>query len=68
MILTMSDNQIKKIYLRDVMTKKVISVSPETPITEVTKIITEHNFDGVPVVDKNNRLVGIIILYLLFNQ
>jgi len=68
MILTMSDNQIKKIYLRDVMTKKVISVSPETPITEVTKIITEHNFDGVPVVDKNNRLVGIITEYDLITQ
>lgn len=45
------------------MTKEVISVRPETPIIEAHKVISDHHFHGVPVVDKENRLVGILTEY-----
>lgn len=49
------------------MTRKVISVSPETPLLDVHKIISQYNLDGVPVVDATNRLVGIITEYDLIS-
>ena len=54
--------------VRDIMTKKVISVRPDTPILEVHKVIFEHNFSGVPVADKSNRLVGLVTEYDLITK
>ncbi len=58
----------KKVFLRDIMTRKVLSVTPDTPLVEATKIITEHNFDGVPVIDSGGHLVGIITEYDLITK
>ena len=45
---------------RDIMTRKVISVSPETEVTKATKIMLDNSVNGMPVVDSEGRLVGII--------
>lgn len=45
---------------RDIMTRKVISVSPETEVTKATKIMLDNSINGMPVVDSEGRLVGII--------
>jgi CBS domain-containing protein len=44
----------------DVMTSAVISVTPDTPVTEIAKILFGHHISGAPVVDTNGRLVGIV--------
>jgi CBS domain-containing protein len=44
----------------DVMTTNVITVSPDTPVQEVAKILSERSISGVPVVDVENRLIGIV--------
>ncbi|MDO8522829.1 MAG: CBS domain-containing protein [bacterium] len=54
--------------ITDIMTKEVVSVNPEMPLFEAAKIITDHNFDGVPVVDKENKLLGILTEYDLISQ
>ena len=58
----------RKVLVRDVMTKKVISVSSDTSIFEAAKIISEHNFDGLPVIDENNHLIGIVTEYDLMTR
>jgi CBS-domain-containing membrane protein len=45
---------------KDIMTRDVITVTPDTDITQATKILLEHRINGLPVVDKNQRLVGIV--------
>lgn len=45
------------------MTTDVVSVVPETPVLEAHRTLAEHRFDGVPVVDRSNRLVGILTEY-----
>ncbi|MDI6798523.1 MAG: CBS domain-containing protein [Candidatus Aenigmarchaeota archaeon] len=45
--------------LKDVMTRRVITVSPEDKIVDVIKILTEEKISGVPVV-KGRRIVGIV--------
>lgn len=45
---------------RDIMTRKVISVSPETEVTKAAKIMLDNFINGMPVVDSEGCLVGII--------
>ncbi|HEY6011210.1 MAG TPA: CBS domain-containing protein [Nitrospirota bacterium] len=46
--------------VQDVMTKGVISISKYEPIMQVADILTEKNISGLPVVDKDRRVLGII--------
>jgi CBS domain-containing protein len=44
----------------DVMTREVVTVSPETPVLQVVKLLLGRGISGVPVVDENNALVGVV--------
>ncbi len=44
----------------EVMTPNPITVQPQTPLQEAIKIIAEKRISGMPVVDDNNRIVGVI--------
>ncbi len=48
------ENQVKAI-----MTKKVISVTEETPVEEIASLMTNHIIKRVPVM-RGKRLVGIV--------
>jgi len=45
---------------KDIMTRELISVTPETPVTEAAKILLEKRINGLPVLDEQGELVGII--------
>jgi CBS domain-containing protein len=45
--------------VKDVMTKDVVSVTPEMKVAEVARLLFDKRFHGVPVVEKG-RIVGII--------
>ena len=46
---------------KDMMTsKKLLTVSPETPVAEAGKLIAEHGHNRLPVVDSDGRLVGVV--------
>ncbi len=45
---------------KDVMTADVITVSPETGILEAVKLMLDNRINGLPVMDDQDRLVGII--------
>ena len=47
------------IRAKDIMTRELISVSPETEITKAAKILLEKGINGIPVVDAG-KLVGIL--------
>lgn len=48
------------ITAKDIMTKEVITVHPETEIIHAAKLLLEHHINGLPVVDQEGRLKGII--------
>jgi len=56
------------ITAKDIMTEKVITVRPETPIDEFARILIEYRISGAPVVDKDGNLVGIVTENDLINQ
>jgi len=45
---------------RDIMTAEVITTTPETSVTVVAALLDKHRISGVPVVDKEDWVVGVI--------
>ena len=45
---------------QDVMTTKVVSVAPHTPVAEIAKLLLERQISAVPVVGDDRRLLGIV--------
>jgi len=45
---------------RTIMTTDVVSVTPETPITEVIELLVANDITGIPVIHDDGTLVGIV--------
>ncbi|MCE5264856.1 MAG: CBS domain-containing protein [Deltaproteobacteria bacterium] len=45
---------------REIMTRKVITVAPETEILQAARLMLENHLNGLPVVDGEGNLKGII--------
>lgn len=46
--------------VRDIMTTPVVTVRPETPLKEVARLLVERRISGVPVVDADGRVLGVV--------
>lgn len=46
--------------IRDIMTKEVYTLPPERPVKDAKHLMKEKRISGVPVVDADNRVVGVI--------
>ncbi|MFQ5600902.1 MAG: CBS domain-containing protein [Candidatus Krumholzibacteriia bacterium] len=46
--------------VRSLMSRHVVSARPDTSVNDVAKCMAENDISGVPVVDDDGRLVGII--------
>jgi CBS domain-containing protein len=44
----------------DVMTTEVITVDPDTSVQALARLLSERGISGVPVVDSDNRLIGVV--------
>ena len=45
---------------QDIMTRNVISVHPDMEIANAAALLFEHHINGVPVIDKDEKLIGIL--------
>jgi CBS-domain-containing membrane protein len=52
--------EVIAMHVVDLMTTELIQVSPETGIKEAARLMSRHRVSGLPVVDPEGRLVGII--------
>ena len=44
----------------DVMTRDVITIKPDTPVEQIAELLYAHHISGVPVLDDQGRVVGIL--------
>lgn len=47
-------------YIKDMMTRRTVSVSPDEPITAAARLLKRDNIGSVPVCDGKGQLQGII--------
>lgn len=59
---------MKPFSIQNIMTRDVVSASPDMPLVEVAKILADRGFDGLPVVDAAGKLVGIVTEYDLISK
>jgi len=45
---------------KDIMTRRVITVGPDTEIAQAAKLLLEKRINGLPVVNQDGELVGIL--------
>lgn len=45
---------------KEIMTRKLVTALPDTPVLHVIDLLLEHRLHGIPVVDASNKLLGIV--------
>lgn len=45
---------------RDIMNREMITITDEATVKELARILSIHQIGGVPVIDKNGKLVGVV--------
>ena len=60
------------IPVKDIMTANVITVAENTPIYDALNLLSEHEISGMPVIDENKKVVGMLtekdVLQILINS
>jgi CBS domain-containing protein len=51
---------LSKLVVRQIMTKKPITILPDASIKEAARLMAEHKIGGLPVIDGKGQLHGII--------
>jgi CBS domain-containing protein len=51
---------LSRMTVQDIMSKNVVSVGPEAPLETAILLMYREKIGGLPVVDDNNKLLGII--------
>ena len=51
---------VSRVLVKDVMTKNVIAVKRDADLHEASRLLSEHRISGMPVVDDNNRVIGVV--------
>ena len=50
----------RRISVRDVMSKNVIKIRADADFNEATNLLSENRISGLPVVDEEDRVIGVI--------
>ncbi|MHC1742763.1 MAG: CBS domain-containing protein [Syntrophobacteraceae bacterium] len=48
------------IKAQDIMIKEVLTVTPETSIQDAVRLLLDRRINGLPVINRKNKLVGIL--------
>lgn len=46
--------------ISELMTRDVIAATPRTPLKEVVRLMLEHRISGVPVIDNDGIVIGVV--------
>ncbi len=51
---------LSRLKVREIMTKQVITTTPDTPIEDAARVMVDKKIGGLPVVDEKQHVVGVI--------
>jgi len=51
---------LSEIKLKDIMTKQVVTIKPGETIERAAALMLEHNIGGLPVVNEQKKVVGVV--------
>jgi len=50
----------RQYYVRDIMTRDIVKVGPDTSVSDIAVLMSQHRISGVPVVDAQDRVLGVV--------
>jgi CBS domain-containing membrane protein len=50
----------REVTVAEIMTREVVGVQPDTPLADVAEAMGQRGVSGVPVLDDNRRVVGVV--------
>lgn len=50
----------EELLVRDVLVRRVVTVSPETPLVEAARLMVRHSAAALPVVSEENEVLGLV--------
>lgn len=53
-------NKAASLLIGEIMTKKLVTISPDKDIADAAQLMDTHNIKRLPVVDDNGKMVGIV--------
>lgn len=59
---------LAKLKLKEIMTPDPVTIEPEATIGEAARLMLENKVSGLPVVDEEHKVVGIITESDIFNM
>jgi len=64
MVILISKTEGKEVnmQIKDIMTKNVITISPDASLKKVGEILKEKRISGLPVVDEKGDIVGVVTI------
>ncbi|MEU7815220.1 CBS domain-containing protein [Pseudonocardia sp. NPDC049154] len=51
---------MKNLTVGDVMTRDVVTARPAMPLKEAARVLHDRHVSGMPVLDEDDRLVGVV--------
>ncbi len=54
--------ELKHLPIKEIMHKDVITTTPKMTVYELARLLLDHNIGGVPVIDDEDRLIGIVTI------
>jgi acetoin utilization protein AcuB len=51
---------LANLHIKEIMTKEVITTTPDTPVEHAARLMATHKIGGLPVVDGRREVVGVI--------
>ncbi len=60
--------RLKLIIAEDIMTKNVITATPETSLADISEMMVQKRISGLPVSDGEGNVIGIITTTDVFNM
>jgi len=54
------DRIVSRILVKDIMMTSVVSIKRNADLHEAARLLSENRISGMPVVDDNNRVIGVI--------
>ena len=46
--------------VRDIMTRDIVKVRPDTSVSDIAILMSQHRISGLPVVDEQDRVLGVV--------
>ncbi|MBI2057821.1 MAG: CBS domain-containing protein [Candidatus Yanofskybacteria bacterium] len=58
----------QRLFVEDIMSKEPVTVGPEDSVVFAARLLFEKNFNGLPVINENKEVIGIVTEYDLISK